>query len=82
METVSLGACQRLFLGVKSIMRNYMEIYRYMVSDGKDIIGWYFSQVLSTTPSDHLSRICMYTKRTKVFVHVPTMPYGRNMHAT
>ena len=26
--------------------------------------------------------ICIYTKRTKVFVHVPTMPYGRNMHAT
>ena len=36
------------------------EICRYMVSDGKDIIGWYFNQVLSTTPSEHLSRTCMY----------------------
>ena len=24
----------------------------------------------------------IYTKRTKVFVHVQTMPHGRNMHAT
>ena len=31
-----------------------------MVADGKDIIGWYFNQVLSTTPSVHLSRTCMY----------------------
>ena len=31
-----------------------------MVSDGKDIIGWYFNQVLSTTPSEHLSRTCVY----------------------
>ena len=36
------------------------EICLYMVSDGKDIIGWYFNQVLSTTPSEHLSRTCMY----------------------
>ena len=26
--------------------------------------------------------ICIYTKRTKVFAHVQTMPHGRNMHAT
>ena len=25
---------------------------------------------------------CRYTKRTKVFVHVQTVPHGRNMHAT
>ena len=36
------------------------EICRYMVSDGKDIIGWYFNQVMSTTPSEHLSRTCVY----------------------
>ena len=36
------------------------EICRYMLSDGKDVIGWYFAQVLSTTPADHLSRTCMY----------------------
>ena len=23
-----------------------------------------------------------YTKHTKVFVHVPTVPHGRNMHST
>ena len=36
------------------------KICRYMMSDGKDVIGWYFAQVLSTTPADHLSITCMY----------------------
>ena len=36
------------------------EICRYMLSDGKDTIGWYFTQTLTTTPSDHLSSTCMY----------------------
>ena len=36
------------------------EICRYMVSDGKDIIGLYFNQVLSPIPSEHLIRTCMY----------------------
>ena len=36
------------------------EICRYMLSDGKDIIGWYFTQILSTTPSDYLNNTCMY----------------------
>ena len=26
--------------------------------------------------------LLLYTKRTKVFVHVQTVPHGRNMHAT
>ena len=36
------------------------EIYRYMVSDGKDIIGWYFNQVLSITPS-HVYTITVWS---------------------
>ena len=31
-----------------------------MLSDGKDVIGWYFAQVPFTTPADYLSRTCMY----------------------
>ena len=29
-----------------------------------------------------MSRIVIYTKRTKVFQHIQTVPHGRNMHAT
>ena len=36
------------------------EICRYMVYDGKDTIGWYFREVLSTTPADHISTKFMY----------------------
>ena len=36
------------------------EICRYILSDGKDTIGWYFSQVLATTPAKYLSEKCMY----------------------
>ena len=38
------------------------EICRYMLSDGKDVISWYFKQVLSTTPSEYLSEKCMYNE--------------------
>ena len=36
------------------------EISRYMLADGKDIIGWYFEQILTTTPAAHLSSKFMY----------------------
>ena len=31
-----------------------------MVYDGKDTIGWYFREVLSTTPADHISTKFIY----------------------
>ena len=35
------------------------EICRYMLSDGKDYISWYFEQVLATTPAEYLGNKCM-----------------------
>lgn len=45
---------------MRSITPSSGEICRYILSDGKDTIGWYFSQVLATTPAEYLSEKCMY----------------------
>ena len=35
-----------------------------------------------TIPVVRISEVRQYTERTKVFVQVPTVPHGRNTHAT
>ncbi|KAI6659383.1 OTU-like cysteine protease family protein [Oopsacas minuta] len=35
------------------------EICRYMVSDGKDVINWYFNEVLTTPLSHHINSTSM-----------------------
>ena len=40
------------------------EICRYILSEGKDEISWYFRQVLATTPAEYLSQKAMYVAGT------------------
>ena len=49
----------------------------------KSLLYITFSVNWDKRPETKVSQLSgVYTKRTKVFVHVQTMPHGRNMHAT
>ena len=57
----------------------FSEVSAYIKAVQKTTIGSdsYLNQLFVM-----LLYMTMYTKRTKVFVHVQTVPYVRNMHAT
>ena len=59
--TAYLDVYLNSYAAVRTIMqRSEGKLLTDMLTDGKDTIGWYFEQILTTTPAVHLSSKIMY----------------------